>query len=238
MIHDVYVFGDSHWRVFFPFVNHGAATDNVSHVGEWEGRKVRTIDTIANELSGSTMWGLLNPSSRHGARNRILNTLDSLGGVDNVALVFGEVDARYHNSRYFVGDRLSIGRIWELVSRYVRFIGEDLLMTNRVRERVFIYHGFEYPKKGETLLQPGQPIGDEAFGRAETVNAAVAVCLRDAFSCMTAVRVIAPNTILHRYVSDDGVHLDPESVYNDITLPAMGSSFFDGYRRKGRETSL
>jgi hypothetical protein len=237
MIHDVYVFGDSHWRVFFPFVNHGAATDNVSHTGEWEGHKIRTIDTIANELSGSTMWGLLNPSSRHGARSRILSTLDSLNGVDNVALVFGEVDARYHNSRYFVGEHLSMGRIWELVSRYVRFIGEDLLMTGRVRERVFVYHGFDYPKKGETLLQPGQPMGAEAFDRASTVNAAVNVCLRDAFSYMNRVRVIAPKMLLNSFVSDDGVHLDPERVYNEFTLPVMGSSFYDG-RPKMRETPL
>ena len=110
-MNDVYVFGDSHWRVFFPFVNHGDASANVSHTGERRGIKVRTIDTIANELSGSTMWGLLNDSSRHGARNRILNTLKSLNGVDSVGLVFGEVDARYHYERYYDRNQILVSRI-------------------------------------------------------------------------------------------------------------------------------
>lgn len=219
MTHDVYVFGDSHWRVFFPFVNHGDASANVSH--EQDG--VRTIDTIANELSGSTMWGLLNGSSRHGARNRILSTIDSLGGVDNVGLVFGEVDARYHNHRYYENGHLSHGKVWELISRYVRFVQEDLLRTNRVRGKVFIYHGFEYPKEDYTLLQPGQPIGVEGFRRASHVNACVGVFLRHAFCCIQDVVPILPNCPMDQYVSPDGVHLDPEKVYTKFTLPAMRS---------------
>ncbi len=216
MSSDVYVFGDSHWRVFFPFVNHGAATDNVSH----EQSGVRTIDTIANELSGSTMWGLLNPSSRHGARNRILNTLDSLGGADNVALVFGEVDARYHNGRYFKDGLLSSGRVIELVSRYVRFVQEDLIWTGRVRENVFIYHGFAYPKGEQTLLQPGQPIGENLL-RAEAVNHLVGELLGPAFMDMPMVKTIVPADPVDDIVSPDGVHLDPAAVYSRYTLPAM-----------------
>ncbi len=213
---DVYVFGDSHWRVFFPFVNHGAATANVSH--EQDG--VKTIDTIANELSGSTIWGLLNASSRHGARNRILNTIDSLGGVDNVALVFGEVDARYHNGRYFKDGQLRSGRVLELVSRYVRFVEEDLLETDRVRQNVFIYHGFAYPKGEHTLLQPGQPIGLNHF-QATAVNHMVGQLLEPAFMDLPMVRVIIPDRPVDDIVSDDGVHLNPKDVYEKYTLPAM-----------------
>jgi hypothetical protein len=217
MTHDVYVFGDSHWRVFFPFVNTGDASANVSH--EQDG--VRTIDTIGNELSGSTMWGLLNPVSKHGARSRILDTLDRIGGADNVALVFGEVDARYHHDRYFTNGKLSQGKVWELVSRYVRFVQEDLFHAGRVKQDVFIYHGFDYPQREGTLLQPGQPMGEEAYERADMVNCCVNVFLRSAFSCMSNVTTILPSRNVLDIVSEDGVHLIPELVYNNFTLPGM-----------------
>lgn len=208
MANDVYVFGDSHWRVFFPFVNHGAASDNVSH--EQDG--VRTIDTIANELSGATMYGLLNPNSRHGARNRILSTIDRLGGVDNVGLVFGEVDARFHNGRYFEGDRLCHGRVQELVSRYVRFVEEDLIFTGRVKNKVFIYHGFDYPKMGETLLQPSQPMGEQGYLRATMVNHAVLSNLYMFHNTKNVHTIYGGDPV----VSDDGVHLVPERTYPQV----------------------
>lgn len=204
--HDVHVFGDSHWRVFFPFVNHGAATDNISHTQD----NIRTIDTIANELSGSTMWGLLNPNSKNGARNRILNAIDSLGGVDNVGLVFGEVDARYHNERYFLNGHLSIGRIHELVARYSKFICDDLILSRRVRGQVFVYHGFSYPEMGDTLLQPSQPMGDEAYIRAEMVNARVKKELSRLGDIGHRVKLIINDDPV---VSHDGVHLIPEETY-------------------------
>jgi hypothetical protein len=211
---DVYVFGDSHWRVFFPFVNHGSP----GAIYEQDG--VKTIDMVANELSGTTMYGLLNPNSRHGGRARILGDLDQLGPVDNVGLVFGEVDARYHWSRYYVNGGLSHGKIWETIARYVRFVQEDLLNTGRVRENVFIYHGFEYPKKGETILQPGQFIGDD-WERAQAVNYAFSVFLRTAFTCLQRVVPILPNECLYDLISEDGVHFEPNLVYEKYTLPAM-----------------
>ncbi len=213
---DVYVFGDSHWRVFFPFVNHGAATDHVSH----EERGVRTIDTIANELSGATMWGLLNPNSKNGARNRILNTLTELGGTDNVGLVFGEVDARFHHDRYYdATGRISNARILRLLANYAQFIHEDLLATRLVRKNVFVYHGFSYPQMQDTLLQPGQPIGDKLF-RAMEVNEHVN-CLLDTALAHPKVHVISlPCQETARMVSADGVHLEPAVIYSYI-LPVM-----------------
>lgn len=216
-VRDVYVFGDSHWRVFFPFVNHGAATDNVSHTQSG----VRTIDTIANELSGATMYGLLNPNSKNGARNRILGTIDRLGGVDNVALVFGEVDARFHYGRYFVGDSLSRGRIFDLVGRYARFVHEDLQMSGRVRGKVFVYHGFRYPQHDRTLLQPGRPIGEDIW-KAKAVSQSLDVHIANA--------LWAPNVhVIHGKPSDedvspDGVHLIPERVYPSV-LKEMADYF-------------
>lgn len=230
-MHDVYVFGDSHWRVFFPFVNHGAASDNVSH--EQDG--IRTIDTIANELSGSTMWGLLNQDSRHGARRRILGTIDSLGGVDNVGLVFGEVDARYHNARYFPtgSDRISLGRVMELVGRYRRFIEEDLL-TGRVRGRVFVYHGFGYPKGPDTLLQPGEPIG-ERVRHAELVNDVVGDTIESMIDRYLSNVEIIRWTEVRDLVSNDGVHLIPDKIYPYV-LNRMKRSFEPP--RSPRELSL
>lgn len=210
MAHDVYVFGDSHWRVFFPFVNHGAATDNISH--EQDG--IRTIDTIANELSGSTMYGLLNPNSRHGARNRILDTIDRLGGVENVGLVFGEVDARFHNGRYFQGDKICHGRIQELVSRYVRFVEEDLIFSGRVRNKVFVYHGFDYPQMHDTLLQPSQPMGKEGYLRATMVNHAIKAFL--SYGAFSLTLNVHPILNYDPIVSIDGVHLDCESTYPKV----------------------
>lgn len=217
-MNDVYVFGDSHWRVFFPFVNHGAATDNVSH----EQGGVRTIDTIANELSGSTMYGLLNPNSRNGARNRILSTIDKLGGVQNVGLVFGEVDARFHNGRYFHGDKICHGRIQELVSRYVRFVQEDLIFSGRVKGKIFIYHGFDYPKMGDTLLQPNQSAGDHGYLRATMVNHAVRAAL--SYGAFNDVLNVHPILNYNPIVSDDGVHLECEKTYPDV-LDAMKRVF-------------
>jgi hypothetical protein len=233
MIHDVYVFGDSHWRVFFPFVNHAVTTgihNAVKHEQtSADGVTVRTIDTTGNGLSGSTMWGLLNPASRHCARKTILATLDSVGGVDNVGLVFGEVDARYHSDRYMVPgkDMISGGRVLELVGRYVRFVQEDLILTGRVRENVFVYHGFSYPKCEHTLLQPGQPIGQK-FLQAEEVNHYVKESLSTAFMCTPKVTTILPQNKIYDMVSADGVHLEPKTVYEKYTFPAMASRFYGG----------
>lgn len=214
MINDVWVFGDSHWRVFFPFVNHGAATDNAAHTEN----DIMTIDTIANELSGSTMWGLLNNKSKHGARNRILETLNALGGTaENVGLVFGEVDARYHYDRYFAGDRFVLANLLELLARYTRFIHEDLLASGLVKKNVFVYHGFWYPKRGETLQQPGQPIGDAGFAKADAVNGWINELLPTVLQ-HKQVHTIRPS--LSHAVSDDGVHLIPEKVYPHV-LAAM-----------------
>lgn len=224
MANDVYVFGDSHWRVFFPFVNHGAATDNISH--EQDG--VRTIDTIANELSGSTMYGLLNPNSRHGARNRILSTIDVLGAVENVGLVFGEVDARYHYGRYFLNDQLSYGRVYELVSRYKRFIDEDLLMSGRVRKNVFVYHGFLYPRAEDTLQQPGQPVGDDGFRKAQLLNIIVSAIIQQIIP-NERTHALAVPTPPPDWVSDDGVHLVPDKVY-----PHVLETMADVFRGQGR----
>ena len=215
MTRDVYVFGDSHWRVFFPFVNHGAATDNVSH--EQDG--VRTIDTIANELSGATMYGLLTNGSRIGARARILNTIDHLGGVDNVALTFGEVDARFHNGRYFVGDRISYGRVYDLIARYKRFIEEDLKWSGRVRGNVFVYYGYRYPQGENTLLQPGQPIGPDGLRRAEALHSAFPMFINSMIdSSIEKIHAITPwgGRPQENEVSADGVHLVPEMIYPKV----------------------
>lgn len=212
MTHDVYVFGDSHWRNFFPFVNHGAATDNVSH--EKDG--IRTIDTIANELSGSTMWGLLNANSKHGARNRILSTIDSLGGVQNVGLTFGEVDVRYHHAKYFSGNKISLGRVHELLGRFERFIDEDLIQTGRVAGKVFVYYGYDYPKMGDTLLQPGQPIGLEGYMMAremhEVMESEIELVRRWDVHLIRASRS-SFNMMGYPLTSEDGVHLIPERIY-------------------------
>ena len=211
MMHDVHVFGDSHWRVFFPFVNHGSP--GVIHVEN----NIRTIDMVANELSGATMYGLLNDSSKNGARRRILHTLDDLGGVDNVALVFGEVDVRYHNRRYFKpnGD-LNATELLRLMLRYKQFIEHDLFDTDRVKENVFVYYGFAYPQRERTLLQPGVPLGDrmpEVTSLHEEIAGMLPTVLQFGTGRQRVHTIINQHRNTGLMVSDDGVHLKPEAVH-------------------------
>lgn len=208
-MHDVYVFGDSHWRVFFPFVNHGSP--GVIH--EQDG--IRMIDMVANELSGATMYGLLNDSSKNGARRRILHTLDDLGGVENVALTFGEVDARYHSQRYVVNGMFSAGRAFDLLARFKRFIDEDLIFPERVRSNVFVYTGYRYPKCDQTLLQPGQPIGNR-IASASFMNGWMKRMMPIVLCNNDMVKMVFGDPLSDAHVSDDGVHLIPERIFPQV----------------------
>jgi hypothetical protein len=206
--HDVYVFGDSHWRVFFPFVNSGSPGRAFEHNG------IRTVDMVANELSGATMHGLLNDHSKRGARQRVLHDLDTLGGVGIVGLVFGEVDVRYHNARYFRPDgRLDEVAIMGVLLRYKHFIERDLFDVGRVTGGVFVYYGFHYSLGPETLLQEGLPMGDAAFQRAAVLHQVIERKLPEVL-CFTSNPIhVMLNSHAHSMVSDDGVHLLPEKTF-------------------------
>lgn len=232
---EIYVFGDSHWRTFFPFVNTGSP--GVAH--EQEGYRI--VDMVANELSGATMYGLLNPNSKNGARRRILGDLDRIGGVENVGLVFGEVDCRYpqHHDRYFRPDgTLMVSEVQNLLARYRRFIEEDLFATGRVRDRAFVYFGFTYPKGPQTLLQPNLPMGDMAFNRARTMVDSIGQFIRP--SGHDTLRVgdpilrysrahgkIVPIVGHPNYadVSADGVHLETSVTFGKFIMPALRQEF-------------
>lgn len=206
---DVHIWGDSHWRVFFPFVNHGSP--GITH----EQDDIRYVDMVANELSGATMHGLLNDGSKNGARRRILGDLDRIGPVENVGLVFGEVDARYHNGRYTgVDGRLDGLTVLNSVMRYKQFIDRDLLDSGRVTGRVFVYYGFCYPQFESTLLQPGVPIGDSVWSALNVHDAFMELLPELLPYTHNYVHVIANHTLnLESAVSDDGVHLRPEAVF-------------------------
>lgn len=231
MTHDIHVWGDSHWRNFLGFVNHGPPGVTAVH-GD-----VRMIDAVANELSGATMYGLLNENSKNGARRRILEDLDELGGVDNVALVFGEVDCRYpqHHDRYFWSDgTLKTYKVIDLLARYRQFIDEDLVRSGRVRGFVFVYFGFAYPQGVATLLQPGQPIGEEGVRRARLLERAIRelgfdqdgfkllVSGQNALSDRVVPIVGYPSELIAEgMVSADGVHHVPELIFPQIILPTI-----------------
>lgn len=223
MPHEVYVFGDSHWRVYFPFLNTGAP--GVYH--EEDG--ITTIDTTANELSGATMWGLAHEGSKQGARRRILSTLDDFGGVENVGLVFGEVDVRYHYSRYFRPDNsLNFPLMLELITRYRRFIDEDLIGSGRVRGKVLVYYGFAYPHRELTHIQPGITIGDPEWRAASMFNSMLEQLIANVLPwCSDRICPIVPGSKnVEQFVSDDTVHLRPE-LYHRFILPGM-KRFLDG----------
>lgn len=208
MPHDVYVFGDSHWRVFFPFLNSGAPGKEF----EYEG--IRMIDMVANELSGATIHGLLNDHSKRGTRQRILHDLDTLQGVPNVALTFGEVDVRYHNSRYFRSDgRLDEVAILKLLLRYKEFIEVDLFGSGRVSGAVFVYYGFHYPDGPETLLHEGVAMGHDSFMRAATLHQVLERKLPEVLCFTTSPVHVMINPHAPSMVSEDGVHLLPERTY-------------------------
>lgn len=220
MPHEVFVFGDSHWRVFFPFLNTGEP--GVCH--EQDG--IVTLDTTGSQLSGATMWSLLRDDSRHGARRRILETIDCRGEVENVGLVFGEVDVRYHSARYFrdAGD-LRASSVFELVTRYKRFIDEDLLASGRVTGHVFVYFGFRYP-----LLLDTPPISGSDAERTTTICRMMTLtsCLEGLLPAMLRfgplghrIVPIVPGNEIIAAVDSDGVHLVPEAAFNGWVLPAM-----------------
>lgn len=219
-MHDVHVFGDSHWRVFFPFVNHGSP--GVTH--EQDG--IRLIDMVANELSGATMYGLMNVMPKCRANSRIIESLESLGGVDNVALVFGEVDVRYHNSRYFdEHDALIQDKLDELLDRYRQFI-VGLISTGLVRRNVFLYYGFAYPLGGGTLLQPGIEMGSFTSLMAKMLHAEIASRLSGVMEGLPVHCVIVQHENTGLMVSDDGVHLDPQKTF-PLTHELMMKVFDD-----------
>jgi hypothetical protein len=187
------------------------------------------------------MWGLLKDESRIGARKRILGTIDALGGVDNVGLVFGEVDARFHSGKYFVGDRLSHGRLYELIGRFRRFIDEDLRWSGRVRNKVFVYHGYRYPRGAETPFNGGTaPMGDEVFRRAEIMHSALGPFLQSIVDQpYEGVHFISPwaGRPTEEQVSADGIHLVPELIYPTV-LAGMKKAFNSPYGRATKELPL
>ena len=210
MTNEVYCFGDSHWRVFFPFVNHGSP--GVFH----ELNGVTMIDMVANELSGATMYGLVNKNSTNGANRRIIGDLEKMRGVDNVALVFGEVDVRYHNHFYFkeTGELDSVAVLKTLL-RYKAFI-EELFDRGLVSKNVFVYYGFAYPHGENTLLQPGINIG-ERLSYAERLHMAmaemIAPILQFAERDQRVHVIINQHSETGQMVSNDGVHLEPEKIF-------------------------
>lgn len=206
-MHDVHVFGDSHWRVFFPFLNKGAPGVGFEHDG------IRTVDMVANELSGATMHGLLNDHSRNGARQRILSDLDVLKGVENVGLVFGEVDVRYHNRHYFRRDgTLDELEVLKLLIRYKEFIDRDLFCSGRVRGHVFVYYGFHYPLGPDTLLDADTRMGP-AVERASRLHEVIGDRLYDVLGFTRFPVHVMHNVHAPSMVSEDGVHLAPERAF-------------------------
>lgn len=218
MAHEVYVFGDSHWRVYFPFLNTGSP--GVSH--EEDG--IKTIDTTANELSGATIWGLMNEGSRHGARRRILKTLGDVGGAENVGLVFGEVDVRYHYSRYFRPDgSVNVPKVFELIRRYRSFIEDDIIVPGLVKNKVFVYYSFAYPYRELTHVQPGVTLGDPEWRAAQMLSSLLEQLVANVLPWMSGdmiVPIVPGGQAVVDLVSDDTVHLRQE-VYRDFVLPEM-----------------
>lgn len=236
---DVHVFGDSHWRVFFPILNDGEP----GYTYEQDG--VRTIDMVGNTMSGATMYGLSNPNSKTQARQRIIDTIDGLDGIDNVGLTFGEVDVRYHNGRYYRPDgSVDIPRIFELLAGFKRFIDESLLLPRRVRGTVFVYYGYRYnpfipvkpPKDvSEASVMVNDPVPNDAMLEEakrmlllhrtieQLLPSVLAICEVGRTVWITPREVLGEAVGSKRYVSDDGVHLRPGPIYTDWVLPALRS---------------
>ncbi len=222
MLHKVYAFGDSHWRLFFPFVNHGPPGPTYEREG------IMTVDTTANELSGATMWGLQNERSTHRARTRILDTIDSLGGVDNVGLVFGEVDVRYHWHRYYASNgQLLVDPVLGLLSVYRRFIVEDLLGSGRVRNKAFVYYGFRYnPPTPNQHHRDHPPTAEDVLVLHRLIEG-----LLPSFMAESSDRIVTicpgeslegePGVLKPRYTDQDGIHPLPEPIFNEFVFPVL-----------------
>lgn len=218
---DVYVFGDSHWRVFFPFTNHGPPLVHV------EG-DLRVHDTIGNSMSGATMYGLLNDSSSSHARQRVMNILRSVGGADHLALVFGEVDIRYHSARYFDSRGLIIPKVMELLARYRQFI-DELYMGSLVRGKTVVYYGFAYARQTVATWDGGQykNIRELNWAIEDMLPATVAfhgniVPVMPRSKLIDEVGYLDRRYMLSQDQSPGEVHLGPD-VYHDFTGPVLRS---------------
>lgn len=226
MAHEVYAFGDSHWRLFFPFTNHGGPGPTHEQDG------IVTIDTTANELSGATMWGLRNSSSRHGARNRIISTIDSKGGVQNVGLVFGEVDVRYHWNRYIKNGKLDIPAIMELLLGYRRFIDEELL-SGRVSNKVFIYYGFRYnPPRPNQFNSDRPPSADDVLRLHRMIEQMLPAVMswntNQIITITPRQRLEGESGVLNAvYTDHDGIHPLPERIFPDFIFPVLRRELID-----------
>lgn len=225
MPHEVYAFGDSHWRIWFPFTNHGSPGPRHEQDG------IVTIDTTANELSGATMWGLQNEGSKHGARRRMLKTIDDAGGVENVGLVFGEVDVRYHWFRYFYEDgTLNMAALLQLLTSYRKFIDDELLRSGRVKNKVFVYYGFRYNPLTPNQTHLQKPVSAEnALLLNRTIEHIMPYCL--ATGQDNRIVVITPGSRLEdplipgqlhqKYTDNDGIHPLPEGIFPDFVFPML-----------------
>lgn len=221
MLHEIYVFGDSHWRVFFPFLNE----DNPGICFEKNG--IVFLDSTANELSGATIWGLQNENSRHQARNRILQTIDVFGSIENIALVFGEVDARFHWQKYLNEDEsFNAGKVLELADRYLSFIVDDLIKPGRVTKNVFVYFGFRYPNGEETEVNPHTVLGTAFYVVRKIVDTLEQV-LPLTLQYEDKIHVIIPaDEEINACVGSDGVHLVPQKSF-DVIFPFIESILND-----------
>lgn len=211
---EVYVWGDSHWRNFFPFLNTGSP----GVIFEKDG--ISFIDMVANELSGATMYGLANINSKNGARRRILKDIhflkDASCDIENIALTFGEVDVRYHNHHYFSEDRFLISKAKDTIEIYKNFIDSIAKKCDNLKN-VFIYWGFYYPRGEETLLQPHLKMGKDSLYRANAMLNWMEELLPKIES--NIIKLIMPEDKSLISVSDDGVHLDPKFTFENITFP-------------------
>lgn len=215
---DIWVFGDSHWRVYFDSLNHGGP-----RTCEVDG--VRFHDTTGNGLSGATIYGLLNEDSRHGARRHILKTLAEVGRDCSVGLVFGEVDCRYHSHLW-----RRMGGIDEVAMRYRRFVDEVL---ERIDGYVFVYFGFAY---AEYFVQGKDEAAISDWDRALL---ALEPLLRSWMGGQERIVFIGANEqvrggsgyLLPRYQVPDSyaqseeVHLNCPNTFRDLILPVVQSTF-------------
>jgi len=210
MPHEVFIFGDSHWRLFFPFTNHG--DPYICH--EQDG--IVTLDTTANELSGATMWGLQKEETTHKARLRILNTIDEVGGVENVGLVFGEVDVRYHWQRYYLNGKINISAVLQLLNGYRKFIDEQLL-NGRVRNKVFVYYGFRYnTAQPELQKHKLHRVIEELLPFILQFHSPRVITITPGNELEGIDGLVRPE-----YVCADGVHLLPEAIFPQFVFPIL-----------------
>lgn len=135
-MHTIHVIGDSHVGMFFGERNH--SSDPMIKTFD----QFKVVDMAAGTMAGSTIYGLANEKSEIQAAAKIKKIISS--GVENVVMVLGEVDVRWH-IRAHRAERSLEEAVAEVITRYEDFVRSEV--APKVSGKVILFGGIPYSQE-------------------------------------------------------------------------------------------